>query len=84
MATDDAPEETTVNEGGMVTIPATLRRRLDIDAGDKLRWSVEDGDLTVDVVRTEHGAFENAPTASLGGDGLETHDVAGYDPSVED
>ncbi|MFC7188692.1 AbrB/MazE/SpoVT family DNA-binding domain-containing protein [Halocatena marina] len=41
MSTNDAGE-TKVNDKGMVTIPAGIRRRLDIDGGDKLRWDVTD------------------------------------------
>jgi AbrB family looped-hinge helix DNA binding protein len=41
MATGDAPEETKVSDRGMVTVPASLRRRLDIEPGDKLRWDVD-------------------------------------------
>ncbi len=37
MATEEPPEETKISDRGMVTIPANLRRRLDIKAGDKLR-----------------------------------------------
>lgn len=83
MATEDAPEETKVSDRGMVTIPASLRRRLDIEAGDKLRWNVEDeGSLSVEVVRQRYGAFEDDDLkADLGGDSLETHDTAGYEPA---
>lgn len=60
MATDGAPEETTVSDQGMVTIPANLRRRLDIEAGDKLRWDVDtEGNLSVEIVRQRYGAFED-------------------------
>lgn len=80
MATGDVPEETTVNDGGMVTIPASLRRRLDIEAGDKLRWDVdEEGNLSVEVVRQRYGAFDDFEGVPMGGDGLETHDLAGYE-----
>lgn len=81
MATNDAPEETKVSDRGMVTIPASLRRRLDIEPGDKLRWDVDEtGDLTVEIVRQRYGAFEGDDMkAPLGGDGLETHDVAGHE-----
>jgi hypothetical protein len=37
MATEEAPEETKVSDRGMVTIPATLRRRLDIIL-ETLNW----------------------------------------------
>jgi AbrB family looped-hinge helix DNA binding protein len=80
MATDDAPEETKVNDRGMVTVPASLRRRLDIEAGDKLRWNVDaDGDLTVEVVKQRRGAFDDFEAVPMGGSGLETHDVAGHE-----
>ena len=81
MASDGSPEETAVSDRGMVTIPASLRRRLDIEPGDRLRWAVgEDGGLSVRVVRQRYGAFEDDDLkAPMGGDGLETHDLAGYD-----
>jgi len=86
MATEDVPVETTVSDRGMVTIPASLRRRLDIEAGDKLRWDVEDGKLRVEVVKQRHGAFDEFEPASMGGDGLETHDLAGKedDPALSE
>lgn len=78
MATDDGPAETTVSDRGMVTIPASLRRRLDIEAGDKLRWEVdEEGALAVEVVKQEYGAFDDFEAVPMGGDGAETHDLAG-------
>jgi len=81
MATKDAPEETKVSDRGMVTIPASLRRRLDIEAGDKLRWDTDDeGNLSVEIVRQRYGAFDGDDLkASMGGDGQETHDLAGHE-----
>lgn len=81
MSIEDVPEETKVNDRGMVTIPASLRRRLDIEAGDKLRWSVDDeGNVSVEVVRQRYGAFDDDDLkAPMGGDGQETHDLAGYE-----
>lgn len=88
MATEQAPEETKVSDRGMVTIPASLRRRLDIKAGDKLRWNVdEDDNLHVEIVKQRYGAFEDDDLkADLGGDALETHDLAGYeaDPAFQE
>jgi AbrB family looped-hinge helix DNA binding protein len=80
MATEEVPEETTVNDRGMVTIPASLRRRLDIETGDKLRWTTDDeGNLSVEVVRERYGAFDDFEPVPMGGDGLETHDLAGHE-----
>ncbi len=80
MATEEAPEETKVNDRGMVTVPASLRRRLDIEAGDKLRWAVDDeGNLSVEVVKQRYGAFDDFEPVSMGGDGPETHDLAGHE-----
>ena len=81
MATEEAPEETKVSNRGMVTIPASLRRRLDIKAGDKLRWHTDDeGNLSVEIVRQRYGAFDGDDLkAPMGGDGQETHDLAGHE-----
>ena len=79
MATEDVPEETTVSDRGMVTIPAELRRRLDIEPGDKLRWNTDEaGALSVEIVKQRYGAFDDDDMkAPMGGDSLETHDIAG-------
>lgn len=67
MATDGPTEETKVSERGMVTIPADIRRRLDIGAGDKLRWHVEgDGSLTVEVVHQREGVFDDFEPVDVG------------------
>ncbi|WP_049909451.1 AbrB/MazE/SpoVT family DNA-binding domain-containing protein [Halorubrum saccharovorum] len=80
MATEEAPEETTVSDRGMVTIPAELRRRLDIEPGDKLRWTTDDeGNLSVEVVKQRYGAFDDFEPVSMGGGGSETHDLAGHE-----
>jgi AbrB family looped-hinge helix DNA binding protein len=79
MATEEAPLETKVSDRGMVTIPADLRRRLDIEPGDKLRWDVDEGDLSVKVVKQRYGAFDDFEPVPMGGDGQETHDLAGYE-----
>lgn len=80
MAAEEPPEETKVSDRGMVTIPAALRRELDIEPGDRLRWDIdEEGDLEVEVVRERYGAFDDFEPVSMGGDGLDTHDLAGYE-----
>lgn len=67
MATKERREETKVSDRGMVTIPARIRRQLDIDAGDKLRWDVdEDGDLTVEVVHQREGVFDDFEPVDAG------------------
>ena len=88
MAAEEAPTETTVSDRGMVTIPAALRRRLDIEPGDKLRWTADDeGTLSVEVVKQRYGAFEDDDMkAAMGGDSLGTHDLAGSedDPALSE
>ena len=81
MATHGPAEETKVSESGVVTIPAALRRRIDIEPGDKLRWSIDaDGNLSVEIVRQRYGAFEGAETTTFEDDPLDTHDLGGYTP----
>lgn len=88
MAAEEPPDETTVNDRWMVTVPAAIRNRLDIQPGDKLRWRVDDDEgLVVDVVQQRYGAFdEDDMKAEMGGDSLETVDLAGYedDPSFSE
>lgn len=44
--------------GNQTNIPALIRRELDIDDGDKLRWQIEDdGTLRVRVVQQRSGMF---------------------------
>jgi antitoxin PrlF len=67
MAADEGPEETTLNDRGMVSIPADVRRRLDLDAGDKLRWMVdEDDELRVEVVHQREGVFDDFEPVDAG------------------
>jgi AbrB family looped-hinge helix DNA binding protein len=85
MATGEPAEETKVSDSGVVTIPAALRRRLDIEPGDKLRWSADDeGNLTVEVVRQRYGAFDGAETTTFEDDPIDTHDTAGFVPPEQD
>lgn len=80
MSTDGPAEETRISDRGMVTIPASIRRRLDIEPGDAIQWEVDDeGNLRVEVVRKRYGAFDDFEPASMGGEGLETHDVGGHE-----
>jgi len=53
-----AEDETTVTDSYSVTVPATVRKEADIEAGDKLRWRVDDaGELSVEIVKQRYGAF---------------------------
>ena len=80
MAADETPEETTVRDRGMVTIPASLRRRFEIEAGDNLRWVTDDeGNLTVEIVKQRYGAFDDFEPVPMGGGGSDTHDLAGHE-----
>ncbi|GAB3314815.1 AbrB/MazE/SpoVT family DNA-binding domain-containing protein [Haloplanus salinarum] len=46
--------------GNQANIPARIRRELDIDDGDTLRWHVEDdGTLRVRVVQQRSGTFSD-------------------------
>lgn len=62
-----AAEETKVSDRGMVTIPAELRRRLDIEPGDKLRWTLTDeGALSVEIVHQREGVFDDFEPVDAG------------------
>ncbi|ELZ21576.1 transcriptional regulator [Halosimplex carlsbadense 2-9-1] len=51
----------------MVTIPADIRRDLNIGPGDKLRWNTdEDGDLTVEIIHQREGVFDDFEPVDAG------------------
>jgi bifunctional DNA-binding transcriptional regulator/antitoxin component of YhaV-PrlF toxin-antitoxin module len=57
MSSDRIDSESKVS-GNQANIPARIRRELDIDDGDKLRWQIEDdGTLRVRVVQQRSGTF---------------------------
>lgn len=70
-------DETTVNDSFSVTVPATVRRRAGIEAGDKLRWTVDErGDISVEVVEQRYGAFSELEPVDTG---EETHAAEDHD-----
>lgn len=57
MSSDRADAESKVS-GNQANIPARIRRELDIEDGDHLRWTLEaDGSVSVEVIRQETGTF---------------------------
>ncbi|QCD66271.1 MULTISPECIES: AbrB/MazE/SpoVT family DNA-binding domain-containing protein [Halomicrobium] len=70
-------DETTVSERGGVTIPSEIREALSIEAGDKIRWTVEEGDVMVEVVHQREGVFDDFEPMSMGGDGGTAHNTSG-------
>jgi bifunctional DNA-binding transcriptional regulator/antitoxin component of YhaV-PrlF toxin-antitoxin module len=77
-----AEDETTVNDSYSITVPATVRREAGIEAGDKLRWSVdEDGSLDVQVVKQRYGAFSDLDPVDTG---EETHAAEDHDLVARD
>jgi antitoxin component of MazEF toxin-antitoxin module len=82
MSSESVDSESKVS-GNQANIPAHIRRELEIDDGDKLRWQIEDnGTLRVRVVQQRSGTFSDFD----GYDGdRETnveseHDAWGVDP----
>jgi antitoxin component of MazEF toxin-antitoxin module len=59
MSSESVDSESKVS-GNQANIPARIRRELDIDDGDKLRWHIEDdGTLRVQVVQQRRGTFDD-------------------------
>jgi len=57
MSSDSDDSESKVS-GNQANIPARIRRELDIDDGDTLRWRIEDeGEIRVQVVQQRDGTF---------------------------
>jgi antitoxin PrlF len=65
MSSEDA--ETTVNESYSVTVPAEVRDAVDLQPGDRLRWTVSgDGRLVAEVVRERHGRASELDAVDMG------------------
>jgi len=59
MSSEGVDSESKVS-GNQANIPAHIRKELDIDDGDKLRWKIEDdGTLRVQVVQQRRGTFRD-------------------------
>lgn len=71
MSSEGVDSESKVS-GNQANIPARIRRELDIDDGDRLRWRIEDdGTLRVQVVQQRSDTFGDFD----GYDGAETTEV---------
>jgi len=59
MSSEGVDSESKVS-GNQANIPARIRRKLDIDDGDTLRWHIEEDDtLSVRVVQQRNGTFSD-------------------------
>jgi len=57
MSTDRVDAESKVS-GNQANIPARIRRALDVEDGDYLRWTLDDeGSVRVEVVKQRSGTF---------------------------
>jgi bifunctional DNA-binding transcriptional regulator/antitoxin component of YhaV-PrlF toxin-antitoxin module len=82
MSSDRVGSESKVS-GNQANIPARIRRELDIDDGDTLRWHVEgDGTVRVQVVQQRSGTFSDFDgyDGDQETDGTTEHDAWGVDP----
>lgn len=78
----EVEDETTINESFSVTVPAAVRQRADVEAGDKLRWQVdEDGTLSIELVKQQYGAFSELEPVDTGEstNAAEDHDLVAGD-----
>lgn len=67
MATGESPEETEISDRGTVPIPAEIRRRLNADSGDKVRWGIDDeGNLSVEIIHQREGVFDDFEPVDAG------------------
>lgn len=73
--------------GNQANIPAHVRRALDVEDGDRLRWRFRtDGELVVEVVHRTEGTFAGFEgyQGGPGGDVVRDHDAFGVEPASGD
>lgn len=63
---DDGVPTSTVTESYGIDIPVDVRDRIDLRPGDTVRWTVEDGELTLRVVREQDGVLSALEPVDLG------------------
>ncbi|ELZ09933.1 hypothetical protein C479_10180 [Halovivax asiaticus JCM 14624] len=81
MSSEGVDAESKVS-GNQANIPARIRRELDIDDGDHLRWHLEtDGSVRVEVVQQRAGTFAefDGYTGEEATDVTNDHDAWGVD-----
>ncbi|NHX41811.1 MULTISPECIES: AbrB/MazE/SpoVT family DNA-binding domain-containing protein [Haloarcula] len=81
MSSDRIDAESKVS-GNQANIPARIRRELDIDDGDQLRWQLEDdGSIRVQVIQQQTGTFAdfNGYAGEESTDVMSDHDAWGVD-----
>ena len=72
--------------GNQANIPARVRRELDIDDGDGLRWRFSgNGELLVEVVHRQEGTFAEFEgyAGGPGGNVVSDHDAFGLGSGVD-
>jgi len=73
-----ATDQSKITENYAATIPAGVRDRLDVQPGDKLRWTAtEDVELRVKTVQQREGALGGFEPEPMGVDGKTVHDLLG-------
>jgi len=78
----EVEDEATVNDSYSVTVPAAVRREAGLEAGDKIRWAVDDdGTLSVELVKQRYGAFSALDPVDIGEatDASSDHDLVAGD-----
>ena len=82
MSSDPADAESTVS-GNQANIPAPIRRALDVEDGDRLRWHIEDDGAHVEVIRQREGTFAefDGYDGDQETDATAEHDAWGVDPN---
>lgn len=71
-------DETTINKSYSVTVPAAVREVADVEAGDKIRWHVdEEGEIAIELIKQHYGAFSQLDPVDTGEktDAANDHDL---------
>lgn len=67
-------------EDGHMYVPRQLIEEFDLEDGGLIRWYLsDDGNVSIEFDHEREGVFDDFEPASMGGDGQETHDLAGHE-----
>jgi len=71
-------------EDGYTYVPRQIIEKLDLEDDGLVRWYLsEDGDVSIEFDHEREEVFDDFEPVPMGGDGQETHDLAGHEADTD-
>ena len=78
------PLHTVTLDDGYVYVPREIIEEFDLEDNGLVRWYLsDDGEVSIEFDHQRYGVLDDFEGVSMGGDGQETHDLAGAERSED-